>query len=692
MLPYKEYRQTKMNCNKVNIFLIRAVTALILLAAGIIFITPGAVQAAGPVITSTPPNGLVGTSYNFLFSATCNGTACPSPSWLIAGYIPPGLVVVGNAITGIPTTPGPYAINVTVTDTTFGPSAPTPPFIINITAPALTFTSSSIPGGMVGQSYSANIVATGGTGTITYALTSGALPAGLALSSTGSIAGAPGRGTAGTYMFTVTAASGTTTAQQSFSMTIDRGTYEAVVSISPDLAEGQTRLYVDNAIKATMRGGESVRLRLDPDATVTVSVDQVVNNPSRTDVRYKAESSSASISEGVSQVRFTYFPEYSIDLLSDPSGIVSVSGSGWYREGSTLTVSAPDGAPKDTESQYRFAYWLAPGGDKIRSQTLNFAVTAPGKYIATYEVFIKFDVVSKYGNVQGSGWYKSGTAAKWSIAPVEVAMPGIMGFFGGKFKAVLTSGTETIEGPKTINVDWESDYGTPAVTIPITILIIAGIIYGLYSLSKRDRAPQMAPYPPPPMHAPPPPLYQAYPPPPPPFPPQAAMPPPQTTVVMIGDGLKKSPQTTREQLMEKFGELLQKYEDELASGQGMPGSPELPEFTASAEKKSLPAPEIITTVESSAEKPSTDNECGFSTKKLLRTTVTHWKNTSIKAIAVTPGDKKSAALAGGRTVTWTRETYNEWELHVCKLREGHKGTHKGSTEIVYSLLETNISD
>ena len=685
MLSYKEYLRKKMYLMKVNISILRVFIAIVLFTAGLTLFLPCDVLAANPVITNSPPSGTVGTAYSFIFSATCNGTTCSAPVWSISGSIPPGLTALGNTLTGTPTTAGTYPLSVTVTDPT-GTTSNT--YIITIISPPLTFASTSLPNGIVGQSYSANVVATGGTGTITYALTSGALPSGLILGSTGTISGVPAHGTAGNYVFTITATSSSTTAQQSFAISIERGTYEVVVSISQSLTAGQTNLYVDNAIKSTLRGGESVRLRLDPDATVTVSVDQVVNNPSSSDVRYKAESSSATISEGVSQVRFTYYPEYSIDLVSDPAGLISVSGSGWYREGSSLTVSAPDGAPKDSESQYRFAYWLGPGGDKIRSQTLNFAVTAPGTYIATYDVFIKLDIISKYGNVQGSGWYKEGDIAKWSVTPTEIAMPGIMGFFGGKNKAVLTSGTVTIDGPKTITIDWETDYGTPAVTIPLTILVIGGIIYGLYTLTKRSRGPQMAPYPPPPMRAPPPPLYQAYPPPPPAMPPQAAMPPPQTTVVMIGDGLKKSPQTTREQLMEKFGELLQKYEDELAVGKEGLGTPELPEFAGTAEKKRLPAPEIITTVDSTAEKTSNVIECGYSTKKLLRTAVTPWKNTSIRPIVVTPGDKKSAALAGGRTVTWTRETYNEWELHVCKLPEGHKGTHKGATEIVYSLLET----
>ncbi len=181
--------------------------------------------------------------------------------------------------------------------------------------------------------------------------------------------------------------------------------------------------------------------------------------------------------------------------------------------------------------------------------------------------------------------------------------------------------------------------------------------------------------------------------PPPPLQPPPAAIPPQTTVVMIGEGLKK-PQSTREQLMEKFGELLQKYEEELSQGRELPPSPvqELPEMTTLIDKKELPAPEYTGTVDSSAKEEPSAEECGSTSKKLLRTVVTPWKNAAIRPVTIIPGDKKSAAMAGGRTVTWTRESYNEWELHICKLPLGHKGIHKGVTEIVYSLLDSISED
>jgi hypothetical protein len=642
------------------------------------------VEAAPSISPISLPNGQVNGYYSAQLIATCNGTC----GWsFTGGALPPGLTLSPTGlIQGTPTAMGSYTFIATVTDSTGSASGS---FTITITAPPITFNTSSLPTATIGQPYSASISATGGTGTITYALTSGNLPSGLMFNA-GIISGTPAQGTAGYYNFTVTATAGSSTAQQSFSLLVEKGYYDAFVSISPGLAEGQTRVYVDNVLKGTLRGGDSIKLtRLDPDVITNVSVDPTVTSPGRTDIRYKAETSSASIRAGISQVTFNYNPEYYIDVKTDPSGIATVSGTGWYREGVPISLTAPDQIDKDADSQYRFSYWLTPSNDKIKSTTLNVTGNQPGRYLATYDLYYRFTIVSEYGNIKGGGWQKAGSTGSWSLISNEVAMPGILGFFGGKYRAQLPSGSEIIDGPKTITVKWDPDYTVPAITIPLTIIIIGGIIYGIYALVRRkEPVAQPMPYQPPAyVPPPPPPVYPQYQAPPPPQIP--AMPPPQTTVVMIGNGAKKPPTSTREQLMEKFGELLQKYEEELSQGRELPIPSEVPEIETTVSKKSLPAPEASESSGTVTEVPSTPaEECGQTTKKLLRTVVTHWRNTNIKPITVIPGDKKSAALAGGRTVTWTREKYNEWELHICKLPVGHKGIHKGTTEIVYSLIDT----
>ncbi|MBI5500550.1 MAG: putative Ig domain-containing protein [Deltaproteobacteria bacterium] len=68
--------------------------------------------------------------------------------------------------------------------------------------PALAITTGSLPGGRVQVAYAAQLEASGAAGTVTWEVTSGVLPPGLALDAEGAISGLPER--SGTYDFEVT--------------------------------------------------------------------------------------------------------------------------------------------------------------------------------------------------------------------------------------------------------------------------------------------------------------------------------------------------------------------------------------------------------------------------------------------------------------------------------------------------------
>jgi hypothetical protein len=85
------------------------------------------------------------------------------------------------------------------------------------TPPSITTT--SLPIGTVGQAYSVQLSATGGTSPYTWSVSSGSLPAGLSLSPSGLIAGPPT--TAGTPTFTATVSDASSqTASRNFTLTI----------------------------------------------------------------------------------------------------------------------------------------------------------------------------------------------------------------------------------------------------------------------------------------------------------------------------------------------------------------------------------------------------------------------------------------------------------------------------------------
>ena len=83
----------------------------------------------------------------------------------------------------------------------------------------LVITTTSLSDGAVGTAYSATLGATGGSGTYTWSLSSGSLPGGLTLGSTGSISGTPT--TAGSFSFTVGVTDGVLSASQALTIKIN---------------------------------------------------------------------------------------------------------------------------------------------------------------------------------------------------------------------------------------------------------------------------------------------------------------------------------------------------------------------------------------------------------------------------------------------------------------------------------------
>jgi Putative Ig domain len=144
------------------------------------------------VTTSSLPSGIKGTAYSNALQAS-GGTA--PYSWSITtGSLPAGLSLAASTglITGTPTATGTTTFTATVTDS--GNPALTKSVSLSfvVVVPALSITTSSLPSGTQGTSYSNAITATGGTTPYTWSIKSGSLPAGLSLApSTGLISGTP---------------------------------------------------------------------------------------------------------------------------------------------------------------------------------------------------------------------------------------------------------------------------------------------------------------------------------------------------------------------------------------------------------------------------------------------------------------------------------------------------------------------
>ena len=650
---------------------------LTIFSAFFLFVSPA--QAAPTIFPSSLPNGQVGTSYTTTLIAA--PLACPCTWSVTGGSLPAGLTLnaASGVISGSPTTPGTYTFIVTVTDTT-GPSSPQG-FFITITQPPLRFLTTSLLSAKVGESYTDVIRVSGGTTPYTWSMLSGTLPSGVTLNGpTGYISGIPDKGTAGSYSFIVevTDSSATTlSGQQGFSITVEKGGYDATITISSGLKAGQTKVSASGSIIATLRGGESTTLSLDLGVIRSISVDSIVEDPTEVGIRYKAQETAITVNESSPNANFTYNTEYSIDFKTEPSKVGQLSGSGWYKEDYTLRTSAPNEVndPNSPGIQYRFAYWKLPTGETASGRDLSLTVNAAGSCTAYYDTYYRLTLTSPYGEAEGSDWYKAGSEAKWSMNNPQVRIQGILGIFGGKLNAVNSSGTTLMDSPKTVTIDWQPDYTLPFIMIPLTIVLLVLGGYGLYlllrSLQPKPAAPPLPYYP----YMPPPPLQPIQ--------------PPQTTVVMIGgDKPKLGPGTTREQLMEKFGELLQIYENEIKS---TTAPKELPGVQTVGADKRLPAPESIppAAAEAAVAPEEETTTCNFTSKRALRVVVSNWRQLETRTATLSKtADKKTAEGMPGIAIMWARDIFQEWEILSCWLPRGHKEPHEGSVEIVYSRMNT----
>ncbi|HJV43966.1 putative Ig domain-containing protein, partial [Caulobacter sp.] len=190
-------------------------------------------------------NATVGAAYSATLNAATGGTA-PYGYAVTAGALPAGVSLsAGGALSGTPTAAGAFSFTVTATDSSTGTGAPftgARAYSLTVGAPTISLPATSLTAGASGTAYSATLnAASGGTAPYSYAVTAGALPAGVTLSTAGALAGTPTA--TGTFNFTVTATDSSTgtgpfTASRAYSLTIGVGTVAIAPASLPNAAQG----------------------------------------------------------------------------------------------------------------------------------------------------------------------------------------------------------------------------------------------------------------------------------------------------------------------------------------------------------------------------------------------------------------------------------------------------------------------
>jgi hypothetical protein len=175
----------------------------------ILVIAVGPVAAASAVIKLSPtslPNALVGQAYSD--ALTASGGTGPYKFAVTAGALPAGITLTSDGLlSGTATNNATNKFAVQATDSLGATGSRNYTLISGLVFKTLTLRNAGLE-----LPYSAQIVVAGGSGPYTFAITSGAPPIGVSLSSDGVLSGTPDSGV-GTYKFTVQASDASSPAQ-----------------------------------------------------------------------------------------------------------------------------------------------------------------------------------------------------------------------------------------------------------------------------------------------------------------------------------------------------------------------------------------------------------------------------------------------------------------------------------------------
>src|SRR5690625_1312358 len=198
-------------------------------------------------ITTNLPDPVLGIPYSQTLQSY-PGTPPFTYSRNGAAPFPPGLTLSpAGVFSGTPTTLGTYTFGIDVTDSSVdadngGNYAGVRSYTLTVQSPPpLTLAPAILPATQVGTAFNVTVSASAGVAPYSYAITSGALPAGLSLNaSTGAITGTPSAG--GSFNFTITATdsntTGATTGSHAYTLTVAAPTIIIAPATLPDGTTG----------------------------------------------------------------------------------------------------------------------------------------------------------------------------------------------------------------------------------------------------------------------------------------------------------------------------------------------------------------------------------------------------------------------------------------------------------------------
>lgn len=150
---------------------------------------------------------------------------------------------------------------------------------------------------------------------------------------------------------------------------------------------------------------------------------------------------------------------------------------------SSFTISVPELFQPSGQTRYTFLSM-----QNTTNNALNMTASAPITVKVRYATYYRFQVDSPIGNATGSGWYRSGSSAYYSLGETSSGGPLVFQRFAGwtgSFSSNQPAGSAVINSPQSITAQWSTDSSLVFALTGGTIAAAAAIGLVIFRLRKR---------------------------------------------------------------------------------------------------------------------------------------------------------------------------------------------------------------
>jgi hypothetical protein len=181
---------------------------------------------------------------------------------------------------------------------------------------------------------------------------------------------------------------------------------------------------------------------------------------------------------GSKSVEITIRNQPTLEIVTQkPNASVKIDGDGYQTNSKGyLSVILPSGShtvevkamiETGDGSKSTFTKW----GDQSTSNLSTFTVSDDVSLFAEYKSQYYLTITSHSGETVGSGWYDEGAEAHFSVtSPTGFIIQQVFTGWSGSSNATSPTSKITMDGPKTINANWRTDYTQLYILVGILAL------------------------------------------------------------------------------------------------------------------------------------------------------------------------------------------------------------------------------